>query len=622
MKHLTAQPAVDELPEPFARVIRKALAKDPHERYQTVDEMVREVFDVGDVRQSLIGFNPTSLTQAAGRAAADLAASPVPSPNPPPFRGSPAGPAAGVPERVSRRLRRVEEKLARKIAAHDRKAGLVPPRPATEAHLHAQRPTTIKGGVLAITMAVVGSIAAGVIAGNALGGEIGLASFFVTLLGSAGLVLAQKAQRWIGEHAEPDWVQRLLCVVCCSPALLIGMVAISETRPGISDQAALGWLAGIGLAIVGVDWRKRFRAGTTGQLGIAAALFTGFLSLIVAAAVSRGSHDAMWLAGGLVAAICLIVQAASWFWRALGQPASPAPAIPPSVVQDTPRGVAIEPDGHSAPEASTEPLPPLRRGVTRAVWSVLAFCLFGAAVMLYLAPVLGIDNAGDALLADIACVAAIAFMLVAVSKTTLRRRAGFWRETARPVLLAVGATGLFAGGVLQTGATLSAEMQFLSISTVLICTGLLLVAALVGRQTRRSRAGWMWAIPMGLLVLVLAVLVGRSELRSSDGESPSFGWSDSSYGVSQRQHTGQRVTERHTRVSQREAVIRADARTVVGVTPLNPRPFRHRSSNRVKLALMIGPPALVLGVWVALLRRRSGRSRNLFGPHDCPHRPD
>ena len=32
MKHLTAQPEVDELPEPFPRVIRKALAKDPSDR--------------------------------------------------------------------------------------------------------------------------------------------------------------------------------------------------------------------------------------------------------------------------------------------------------------------------------------------------------------------------------------------------------------------------------------------------------------------------------------------------------------------------------------------------------------------------------------------------------------
>ncbi|UCG16359.1 MAG: protein kinase [Phycisphaerales bacterium] len=84
MKHLTAQPEVDHLPAPFGAVIRKALAKDPNARYQTIDEMMNDVFDVDDVRNSLVGFNPTSLSQAAARVARDLPDSPVPSPYPPP----------------------------------------------------------------------------------------------------------------------------------------------------------------------------------------------------------------------------------------------------------------------------------------------------------------------------------------------------------------------------------------------------------------------------------------------------------------------------------------------------------------------------------------------------------
>ena len=40
MKHLTAQPEVDGLPEPFGKIIRKALEKDPKDRYQSVDEMI------------------------------------------------------------------------------------------------------------------------------------------------------------------------------------------------------------------------------------------------------------------------------------------------------------------------------------------------------------------------------------------------------------------------------------------------------------------------------------------------------------------------------------------------------------------------------------------------------
>ncbi|MBN1510451.1 MAG: serine/threonine protein kinase [Phycisphaerae bacterium] len=642
MKHLTAQPSVDELPEPFAHVIRKALAKDPNERYQTVDEMVQEIFDVSDVQQSLAGFNPTSLTQAAGRAAADIAASPVPSPNPPPFYGRPAGPPAGVPMRVSRRLARVEEKVARKMAALDRKAGIPPQRPTVAPPQYAARPTSVKGVVLAIIIALAVSIAGGVICGNAYDEETGVAAFFATLLASAGLALAQRVQRWIGEHAEPEWVQHLLCAVCCAPAVLIGAVAMSECR-GVRDDDVLGWLAGVGLMIVGVDWRKRFRAGTTGQLGIASALFTGFLAFIVAVVVSQGEDDAMWLAGGFVVAICLIVQATAWFWPALGLPVFPKDAVslarpepprepappqaataPPPAVEELPYGVPVEPSGRPTPEAATEPLPPLRWGVTRAAWSVLAFCLFGAAVVLFLIPVLGMAaHEDEAVMAGIGCAGAVAFMFMAISKTTERRRPGFWRETARPFLLAVTATGLVACIAIQTTENLCEEEQLAFLSITIICAGLLLVAAFVGRRKRRRSVSGLWAIPVVLLILALsAAWFTIGDTRPYDAESPSSGWSDSGYDLPQRRFMDQRVTELQAYVSDGVARTRADVQHVRDVTNLNPRPFRYRQFERVRVFLLIGPAVLVLGLLAVMRGRRPRRSRNLFGPHHSPHHLD
>ncbi|HUN81606.1 MAG TPA: protein kinase, partial [Phycisphaerae bacterium] len=72
MKHLTAQPNVDELPAPFPNVIRKALAKDPKDRYQTVQEMMSEIFEVADIERSVAAFEPASLSARAAHAAADL----------------------------------------------------------------------------------------------------------------------------------------------------------------------------------------------------------------------------------------------------------------------------------------------------------------------------------------------------------------------------------------------------------------------------------------------------------------------------------------------------------------------------------------------------------------------
>ena len=69
MKHMTAAPDLSSIEEPFARVIRKALAKDPAERYQSVQEMVEDVFGAEHVRNSVSQFAPQELSVMAEHAA-------------------------------------------------------------------------------------------------------------------------------------------------------------------------------------------------------------------------------------------------------------------------------------------------------------------------------------------------------------------------------------------------------------------------------------------------------------------------------------------------------------------------------------------------------------------------
>lgn len=77
MKHLTAQPVVDELPAPFPNVIRKALAKDPKDRYQTVGEMMADVFAVQDVSQWVESIDSLSLTRMAAAVSQKVKSAPV-----------------------------------------------------------------------------------------------------------------------------------------------------------------------------------------------------------------------------------------------------------------------------------------------------------------------------------------------------------------------------------------------------------------------------------------------------------------------------------------------------------------------------------------------------------------
>ena len=65
MKHMTAEPDVTGIDEPFASVIKKAMARDPGDRHATAQEMVEAVFGADHVRNSVSAFRPDSLTMVA-----------------------------------------------------------------------------------------------------------------------------------------------------------------------------------------------------------------------------------------------------------------------------------------------------------------------------------------------------------------------------------------------------------------------------------------------------------------------------------------------------------------------------------------------------------------------------
>ena len=76
MKHISAEPDLAGIDETFARVITKALAKDPSRRYKTVQEMVEDVFGSEHVRNSVSQFRPESLSMIAEQVAKKVKTSP------------------------------------------------------------------------------------------------------------------------------------------------------------------------------------------------------------------------------------------------------------------------------------------------------------------------------------------------------------------------------------------------------------------------------------------------------------------------------------------------------------------------------------------------------------------
>lgn len=65
MKHMTAEPDLNAIDEPFRRTIKKALAKNPHDRFQSPADMVESVFGFEHVQNSVIEFNPAELSMVA-----------------------------------------------------------------------------------------------------------------------------------------------------------------------------------------------------------------------------------------------------------------------------------------------------------------------------------------------------------------------------------------------------------------------------------------------------------------------------------------------------------------------------------------------------------------------------
>ncbi|WP_428939831.1 serine/threonine-protein kinase [Fontivita pretiosa] len=75
LKHLSAMPDCSGISEPFATVIKRAMSKDPAQRYQSVQEMVEAVFGAAHVQQSMSVFSADELSMVAGRVARKFAAS-------------------------------------------------------------------------------------------------------------------------------------------------------------------------------------------------------------------------------------------------------------------------------------------------------------------------------------------------------------------------------------------------------------------------------------------------------------------------------------------------------------------------------------------------------------------
>jgi len=340
MKHMTVTPELDNIEEPFARVIGKALAKDPANRYKTVQEMIEDLFGSENIRNSVSVFSPDELSVIAQRVAAKANIFEKP------CAEKPKADVAAEPTRdVGRQLTETAQRLAqqadalgRKVADRvDAEAGKLL---GSEVHIpgvtdpvapHQRRTLAI----LAMALIAVG---AGLLQGPQSSGFIPTAITVLAMIAVCSKTILFSLQQWfVSLESKSQWVPRI--VTCCLAALLASMAAAligvvyKSGVAGFSTESVFGdrgfpfgfpmqppfralfgraslWLS-LAIPMFLVDWKRVSSPQRSKRLSLGSAIWIGLLGLISAAIFGQTAI----IVASVLAGTSLVVQAYSSFGR-------------------------------------------------------------------------------------------------------------------------------------------------------------------------------------------------------------------------------------------------------------------------------------------------------------------
>ena len=323
MKHMSARPDLAGISEPFASVIRRAMEKDPAKRYQTVRELVEEVYEPRDVRNSVSAFAPNSLTMVAGKAAEHVRPTPPPAQPPVLSPVAPAPPVAPVnrpaPQPAPAWPAGAYRAHAARHAAAAIDSGIGPPLPTSQRRWLA----VIATGIFALGAGLLSDgsgwlsepINRVILAGLMIAG------------GAFGICLALRRLRLQSESAL---VVRLGfgglgAIVTVLPALL-WLVIHEIDDPGRMALVAEGFYGTLGAVCVGLllmNWHRSTAPGRPRRLVLGHAFAAAGLGIAFAALFD----GLMGLAAGILAGITLVVQVYSPLRRDEGAESDAGPPV-------------------------------------------------------------------------------------------------------------------------------------------------------------------------------------------------------------------------------------------------------------------------------------------------------
>ncbi len=302
MKHMTAAPDLSNIDEPFARVIRRALAKDPAERYQTVQEMVEDVFGAEQIRNSVSQFAPEELSIVAAHVAEKVRGA----------RAQAAAQTPGVEKDFSKELGKKAELFARKAEQFAKKAEIIGERwqeklkNAKERTRQAGQPQVAdpvsprQRRKLALIVMLAIALGAGFLAGH--GGEAMygiMIAVFVMVGVAARVILHGRFHWWPGLDQDTKWIGKAgTCFLAGFVAALMGTMigqifgaSPFEAHGGFRWfrwfpdmrwflQAWGGKVLALALPLLLVDWFAATNPQRPRRVEVGRAFFIGLLGLV------------------------------------------------------------------------------------------------------------------------------------------------------------------------------------------------------------------------------------------------------------------------------------------------------------------------------------------------------
>jgi hypothetical protein len=388
MKHMTNAPEVNNIDEPFAHVVKKALAKDPADRYQTVQEMVEDLFGSEHIRDSVSHFSPDELSVVAERVAAKANIVETLRPERPKAEVA-AEPTREVgkdvtdtAQQAAKQNKEMGKELADTAQRFAQQADAVGQKVADRVDAEAGKLLGSKVRIPGITdpvnphqrrmlafmtMAFI-AVGASLLHGGG-GGIIERAIVVFVMIAVCSKTIHFSLQRWfVNIEPESQWIPRL--VTCGLAALLTSMVAgfvgIAGHFSGMGRMFPHGtqlWLA-LAIPMLLVDWRRISSPQRSKRLSLGSAVWIGLLGMVSAMIFGQ---DAV-LVASVLAGTSLVIQAYSMF-------GAPAPS------KEQQAGQAQQKQKETRSDSGKiigRPIPPF----VRVLWLIGFFVTLGAGLFL------------------------------------------------------------------------------------------------------------------------------------------------------------------------------------------------------------------------------------------------